>query len=424
MDLTKQGDLAPGHMVADRYRVQGLLGKGGVGVVYAVFDEHLARKAALKLLLTTHAGNKQVVERFQREARIAASIAHPGIVDMYERGAHHGLLYLVMEYLDGENIESRIERVGQQPVPFVARVGVDMCSALFAAHQRDIVHRDIKPSNVFLAESGDFFDIVKVLDFGLAKLHEGERLTRSNQVFGTLSYMPPEQLTSSTRVTPAADVYAVGCVLYELLAARPPFVAASQAALGLAILQDPPPALRSFRPDVPQALAQVIERALHKSPLSRYRDAGELGDALYPIAEQLGELSPPRRPRRAAASAMAATWVVGGAGVGGREAAARAVTAGMSSADGLPIARVGQVTVEMSSPGSSSSAPSSPLSGAQLAPRVNTNAWSVAESERPAASDIDDASAVKLAGADAIKTVIAVALGVMALTIGIAWLFF
>jgi serine/threonine-protein kinase len=291
-----------------------------------------------------------------------------------------------------------------------------MCSALFAAHQRDIVHRDIKPSNVFLAESGDFFDIVKVLDFGLAKLHEGERLTRSNQVFGTLSYMPPEQLTSSTRVTPAADVYAVGCVLYELLAARPPFVAASQAALGLAILQDPPPALRSFRPDVPQALAQVIERSLDKSPLSRYRDAGELGDALYPIAEQLGELSPPRRPRRAA-SAMAATWVAGG---GGREAAARAVTAGVSSADGLPIARVGQVTVEMSSPGSSPAASSAPRS----APRMATNAWSVAESERPAASDVDDSSVVKLAGTDAIKTVIAVALGVMALTIGIAWLFF
>lgn len=421
MDLTKQGDLPPGHMVADRYRVQGLLGKGGVGVVYAVFDEHLARKAALKLLLTTHAGNKQVVERFQREARIAASIAHPGIVDMYERGAHNGLLYLVMEYLDGENIEGRIERAGQQPAPFVARVGVDMCSALFAAHQRDIVHRDIKPSNVFLAESGDFFDIVKVLDFGLAKLHEGERLTRSNQVFGTLSYMPPEQLTSSTRVTPAADVYAVGCVLYELLAARPPFVAASQAALGLAILQDPPPALRSFRPDVPQAFAQVIERALHKSPLSRYRDAGELGDALYPIAEQLGELSPPRRPRRAAPSALAATWVVGG---GGREAVARAVTAGLSSPDGLPIARVGQVTVEMSSPGSQSAASSAASSAPSSVPRVNTNAWSVAESERPAASDVDDTSAVKLAGADAIKTVIAVALGVMALTIGIAWLFF
>jgi serine/threonine protein kinase len=414
MDLTKQGDLPAGHMVADRYRVQGLLGRGGVGVVYSVFDEHLARKAALKLLLNSHAGNKQVVERFQREARIAASIAHPGIVDMYERGAHNGLLYLVMEYLDGENIERRIERAGQQPAAFVARVAVDMCSALAAAHKRDIVHRDIKPSNVFLAESGDYFDIVKVLDFGLAKLHEGERLTRSNQVFGTLSYMPPEQLTSSTRVTPAADVYALGCVLYELLAARPPFVAASQAALGLAILQDPPPALRSFRPDVPQSFAQVIERALHKSPLARYRDAGELGDALYPIAEQLGELAPPRRPRRPAQSALASTWVIG------REAAARAPTKGMEEPDSVPIARVGQVTMEMSS-----LAPSASVSEVRESPaRIATNAWSVAESERPAASEVDEASVVKLAGVDAVKTVIAVALGVMALTVGIAWLFF
>jgi serine/threonine-protein kinase len=401
MDPTKQGDLPAGHMVANRYRVQGLLGKGGVGVVYSVFDEHLARKAALKLLLTTHAGNKEVVERFQREARIAASIAHPGIVDMYERGAHNGLLYLVMEYLDGENIERRIERVGPQPVPFVARVGVDMCSALAAAHQRDIVHRDIKPSNVFLAESGDYFDIVKILDFGLAKLHEGERLTRSNQVFGTLTYMPPEQLTSSTRVTPAADVYALGCVLYELLAGRPPFVAASQAALGLAILQNPPPALRSLRPDVSQAFAQVIERALQKSPQARYRDAGELGDALYPIAEQLGELAPPRRPRRGSGSPLGSTARTSGTD--------RQVPAGAPTAP--PLAPAGQETREMSAVG----APQR---------RVATNAWSVAESERPSASEVDDASSLKLAGADAIKTVIAVALAVMAVTIGIAWLFF
>jgi len=413
MDPTQQGDLPAGHLVADRYRVQGLLGKGGVGVVYSVFDEHLARKAALKLLLTTHAGNKQVVERFQREARIAASIAHPGIVDMYERGAHNGLLYLVMEYLDGENIERRIERGGQQPAAFVARVGVDMCSALAAAHQRDIVHRDIKPSNVFLAESGDYFDIVKVLDFGLAKLHEGERLTRSNQVFGTLSYMPPEQLTSSTRVTPAADVYALGCVLYELLTARPPFVAASQAALGLAILQDPPPALRSLRPDLPPAFAQVIERALHKSPQARYADAGELGDALYPIAEQLGELAPPRRPRRPGSSSQggsqASTWS------SARPALVNAPTAPPTDTPNIfpsmPFARAEQETMEMSAVGAAQ-------------PRTATNAWSVAESERPNASELDDTSAVKLGGADAIKTVIAVALGVMALTIGIAWLFF
>jgi serine/threonine-protein kinase len=410
MDPTKQGDLPAGHMVANRYRVQGLLGKGGVGIVYSVFDEHLARKAALKLLLTTHAGNQQVVERFQREARIAASIAHPGIVDMYERGAHNGLLYLVMEYLDGENIERRIERAGKQPVPFVARVGVDMCSALAAAHERDIVHRDIKPSNVFLAESGDYLDVVKILDFGLAKLHEGERLTRSNQVFGTLSYMPPEQLTSSTRVTPAADVYALGCVLYELLAGRPPFVAASQAALGLAILQDPPPALRSLRPDVQQDFAQVIERALQKSPQARYRDAGELGDALYPIAEQLGELAPPRRPRRGAGAPLASrasTWT------NSQQAPASAPTAPPTDTPqpSLPFASAGQVTKESSSVGA-------------VPTRAATNAWSVAESERPNASDVDDASSVKLAGPDAVKTVIAVALGVMAVTIGIAWLFF
>lgn len=408
MDPSKQGDLPAGHLVADRYRVQGLLGKGGVGVVYAVFDEQLARKAALKLLLTTHAGNAQLVERFQREARIAASIAHPGIVEMYERGAYHGLLYLVMEYLEGESLEQRIGRAGPQPAAFVTRVGIDMCSALAAAHQRDIVHRDIKPSNVFLAESGDYFDIVKILDFGLAKLHEGERLTRSNQVFGTLSYMPPEQLTSSTRVTPAADVYALGCVLYELLTARPPFVAASQAALGLAILQDPPPPLRSQRPDVPAALAAVIDRALHKSPLARYRDAGELGDALYPIADSLGELAPPRRPRRTSMQTGA-----GPSADAAREAAGTAHTLASS----LPIAHAAQVTLEMPAVGPRS-VPAAPFVG------HSTNAWSVAESERPSLEDDEDASSTALEGSDALKTVVAVALGVMALTVGIAWLFF
>jgi serine/threonine protein kinase len=415
MDLSAQGELPAGHLVADRYRVQGLLGRGGVGVVYAVLDEHLARKAALKLLLTTHAGNAQLVERFQREARIAASIAHPGIVEMYERGAHAGLLYLVMEYLEGENLESRLERLGPLPSSFVARVGNDLCSALAAAHERDIIHRDIKPSNVFLAESGDYYDIVKVLDFGLAKLHEGERLTRSNQVFGTVSYMPPEQLTSSTRVGPAADVYAIGCVLYELLAGRPPFVAASQAALGLAILQDPPPPLRAQRPEVPSALAAVIERALQKLPTARFRDAGEMADALYPIAESLGELTPPRRPRRSV-QPHAVTQM--GPSFGDLQALASARTVAPSSPQ---FARAEQVTLEL--PGPTQTPPTAQRSFAQQPSASSTNAWSVAESERPSAPLLDDEPGHKLGGVEAIKTVLWVALGVMAMTLALVWLF-
>jgi eukaryotic-like serine/threonine-protein kinase len=386
--VPSSAELRAGHLVAGRYRIQQAIGRGGMGVVYQVYDEQLARKAALKLLLTVHANNAQMVERFQREARITASIGHPGIVDIHERGSHQGALYLVMEYLEGENLERRLSQAGPLPVPFVARVGTDLCSALAAAHAREIVHRDVKPSNVFLAEQGEYFDVVKVLDFGMAKLHVGERLTGSNQVFGTLAYMPPEQLTGSNKVTPASDTWAIGCVLYELLTGKTPFRGPSETAVGIAIMNDPPRPVRHARPDVPRALSDAIERALAKAPEDRYRNAGELGDALFEIADRLGALEPPRKRRS-----------LGQSGANHPAGLAR------SARHSAPIAHASERTMELG-----------------VAAYMPLDAWAVAESERPVASEPVHIPTHGLDQLDALKTVVVVALMVMGLTLLVAWL--
>jgi serine/threonine protein kinase len=293
----KHSAFAPGHRIAGRYRLEQVIGLGGMGAVYAAMDEELSREVAVKLLLSGHAGDRRVAERFEREARAAAAVQHPGVVQVYGHGADAGLLYLVMERLHGESLDARIRRTPRLPLPWVARVGSDLCAALAAAHARGVVHRDLKPSNVFLAEAGNIVDVVKLLDFGLAKLHEAPQLTASDQMFGTLAYMAPEQIQRASAAVPASDLYAVGCVLFELISGQRPFAAPGTAALTMSILEDRPRALASLRRDVPPALAALVERCLRKKPAQRFRSARELGDALYGIAEELGETEPEHSPQ-------------------------------------------------------------------------------------------------------------------------------
>ena len=276
--------LAAGTLLAGRYRVGRLLGRGGMGAVYLAEHLELRKSVALKVLLPELASVPDVVHRFLQEARAAASLRHPGIVDVIDLGQDGDTAFLVMELLDGEELADRIAR--DPPLTFreVARIGWLVCDAVAAAHERGIVHRDLKPANVFLVRDKEGLRI-KVLDFGIAKVASTERplLTQTGQVIGTPQYMSPEQLRDSASVDARTDVYAIGAILFEMLARRPPFLADSYPALVLAVCGEELPDLRRYRPDVPPALEAIVRAALEKTTEARTQSAVLLGAALRPF---------------------------------------------------------------------------------------------------------------------------------------------
>ena len=282
-------ELQPGHVVAGRYRIVGALGRGGFGAVYEAEHVTLKRLVALKVLLPALAGNAEVVQRFMREARSAASIGHPGIVEVFDLGSDEGVAFLAMEKLEGEELFDRIQREHPLAPNLVARIGMDLADAIATAHEHGIIHRDLKPQNVFLARKGRRRDIVKVLDFGIAKLAEAERadtpLTRTGQIFGTPLYMSPEQLRAAKDLDGRADVYAIGAILYESLAGHPPFSAETYSELVLKVATEEPPPLASLRSDVPPALIAIVQRAMHKDRDQRTESAKALADALEAFLE-------------------------------------------------------------------------------------------------------------------------------------------
>ncbi|MFT3713202.1 MAG: protein kinase [Archangium sp.] len=295
------GELIEGTKVAGRYVVVRLLGRGGMGAVYEARHEELGKLVALKVLLPKFAEDTELVARFFREARAAAAIHHPGIVDIYDLGRDGSLAFIAMELLKGEELTTRI-RFGSPLGPaFVAAVGLEIAEALSAAHERGVIHRDIKPQNIFLAEHGRDREVVKILDFGIAKLTEGEpldaQLTRTGQVFGTPLYMAPEQAHARKDLDARIDVYAIGAVLYEALAGAPPFEADSYPSLMLKIVGEPPRPLLSLRPELPPALVELVGRAMAKDRDHRFSTTRELADALASLLQTLPP-DPPSEPRR------------------------------------------------------------------------------------------------------------------------------
>ena len=262
-----------GALLAGRYRIRAVLGGGAMGMVYAATDERAQRPVAIKVLHPDCAERPELVARFALEARAAQRIEHPGVVRVLEFGRHEGRPYLTMEHIDGEDLRAVLSRQGLPAVERVVRWGVELCAAIEAAHALGIVHRDIKPSNLLITSDGDH---LKVLDFGLAK-QPGTVLTASGQVFGTLAYMPPEQLTSAKSVGPTADIYAIGVLLYECLSGALPFVEASNSALILRIVNDPPPPIRRA---LPEGLAELVGQCLAKGAAERFASCAALGTAL------------------------------------------------------------------------------------------------------------------------------------------------
>ncbi len=276
---------AVGETVGGKYKIERVLGEGGMGVVFEAIHGRLGQKVALKMLLPELVQQAELVARFEREARAAAQLRHRNtarVVDVDATPA--GVPFMVMELLHGHDLESELQARGQLPIGEAVHWLLQACSAMTEAHRLGIVHRDLKPSNLFLSSEPDGSVAVKVLDFGISKVQTDDvKVTTTNSQMGTPLYMSPEQVRSAKNVDHRTDVWSLGVILYELLAGRPPYMG-SAAGIGAAIVNDPAPPLRELRAEVPEALEKTIERALAKDPAARFASTDELAAALAPFS--------------------------------------------------------------------------------------------------------------------------------------------
>jgi eukaryotic-like serine/threonine-protein kinase len=282
LSIASGGDmLRPGTVFANRYEVKGILGAGGMGVVYRAIDRELQEPVAIKTLRPEALRDATALERFKQEIRLARKIAHRNVVRTYDLGELNGMYYLTMEYVEGTSLKQLIESRGKLPVSVTLTVGKQLCRALEVAHQEGVIHRDIKPQNLVVDPSG----FLKVMDFGIARLvnpPKGKGLTEAGVSIGTPDYMSPEQLTGA-ELDARSDLYSAGVVLFECVTGRLPFQADTVYALIAKHIEEEPPNPRGVDPGVPEALARVILKAMAKQSAARYRSAGELHDALAAI---------------------------------------------------------------------------------------------------------------------------------------------
>jgi eukaryotic-like serine/threonine-protein kinase len=284
----------PGEILAGKYRVESIVGAGGMGVVMSATDTSLGRAVAIKFLSPEKASKDGAIARFMREARAAASLESEHVVKVYEVATHtSGVPYIVMELLRGQDLSQVVASRGPLPMYDAADYLLQACEALSAAHARGIVHRDLKPQNLFLTQRADGSPCVKVLDFGISKAADSAEvnLTSTDMVMGTPLYMSPEQVRSLKSVDHRTDIWSLGAILQELLTQRPAFDGASASALCAAIAMDPPRSLRAQRPDLPPELEGVVLRCLHKDPAGRFPDVAALGAAIAPFASDRGRQS-------------------------------------------------------------------------------------------------------------------------------------
>src|SRR5881398_1972740 len=253
-----------------RYRIVSKLGTGGMANVYLAEDEVLGRRVAIKILNDRHAGDDQFVERFRREAKNAASLSHPNIVSIYDRGEAEGTYYIAMEYLDGRSLKELIVSRGPAPVGVAVEYARQILSALRFAHRHGIVHRDIKPHNALVDGDGR----VKVTDFGIARAGMSQ-MTETGSIVWTAQYLSPEQARGG-EVDPRSDLYSLGVVLYELLTGKTPFDGDTPVEIAMKHLSSAPKPPSKLRSDVPPELDKIVLRALAKDPNDRYQSADEM----------------------------------------------------------------------------------------------------------------------------------------------------
>jgi eukaryotic-like serine/threonine-protein kinase len=336
-----------GDLIAEKYRLEDIAGEGGMGIVYAAEHVVLNQRVAVKVLVPDAAGSEAMVERFAREARAAARIVSEHVARVLDAGSlSSGAPFLVMEFLEGCDLEELAALQKTLPVRDVADYAIQALDGLAHAHAVGIVHRDLKPANLFLACCPDGSNVIKLLDFGISKAMAGKpedkRLT-GQHVLGSPVYMSPEQLRNAPDIDARADLWSLGVVMYELLAGRPPFDGEGVGEIFAAILEQSPVPLSELCPNVPLALSNVIAKCLERDPKDRWSNAGELARALAPFgpetasprveraelvlarARSMKHLSTPLEMRRLVQAIDEAAW--------------RAITTGTKSTPPLPLSK-------------------------------------------------------------------------------------
>ncbi|HVH47660.1 MAG TPA: protein kinase [Labilithrix sp.] len=301
-----------GDVVADKYRIDGVLGVGGMGFVLSAKHVDLEQWFALKFLNEQFLREKALIERFTQEAKAACRIRSEHVARVYDVGVHQGAPFLVMEHLNGRDLATVVAESGALRIHDAVEYTMQACEALADAHRQGIVHRDIKPENLFLVEH-EGLPSIKVLDFGISKTvltgaDQASRLT-GELTLGTPCYMSPEQIRSTATADARSDLWSLGVVLYELLSGKEAFRAASVTGVCAAVLEEDPEPLWRLRPEIPRELAEVVAKCLAKDPAERYANVAELAVALLPFA-----------PARALVSAERSSSLMRTArDVGGRE---------------------------------------------------------------------------------------------------------
>ena len=286
-----------GAVLGGAYEVIRLLGEGGMGAVYESTHLRLNKRVAIKVMARDLASNEEALARFRREAEVTSRLGHPHLVNVMDFGAtDSGEPYLVMEYLDGEDLDHRIRNLGRLPLETAVEITRQVASALAAAHDEGIVHRDLKPANIYLVKVKGEADFVKVLDFGISKIKASRtKLTRASAVMGTPEYMSPEQATGLIEeIDHRADQWALGCIAWEMLSGYAPFRADDMAALFYQVINMDPHPLSKRAPGLPPDVEPVLRRALAKQAEDRYPSIKDFARAFEAAATGFTrELTPP-----------------------------------------------------------------------------------------------------------------------------------
>jgi serine/threonine protein kinase len=296
VDREASFDVRPGDVLAGKYRIERILGRGGMGVVVAAHHLQLDEKVALKFLLPEALHSPEAVGRFVREARAAVKIKSEHVARVVDVGQlENGAPYIVMEYLDGGDLADWLQHRGALPIGQAVDFILQTCEAIADAHALGIVHRDLKPANLFCIRRSDGQLSIKVLDFGISKVTTagapGHDMTRTSALMGSPFYMSPEQMQLSKGVDSRTDIWALGIILFELVTGRTPFVAQAVTELAIKVVNEPPASLRALVPSAPRALEQVIARCLEKDRARRFQTVGELAIALSDFGSKAARTS-------------------------------------------------------------------------------------------------------------------------------------
>ncbi|MDD5369003.1 MAG: protein kinase, partial [Anaerolineaceae bacterium] len=276
-----------GQILGNRYRIEELLGQGGMSAVYKATDPNLQRTVAVKLIHPHLSSNDEFIRRFESEATAIARLRHPNIVQVFDFNHDADLYYMVLEFVPGETLQSRIKRMNDSgrhlPIRDVLHFTIDICKAADYAHQRGLIHRDIKPANVMLDVNGNAI----LMDFGIARILGGQQHTATGAVLGTALYMSPEQI-QGLHPDARSDIYSLGVTLFETLGGQPPFEADSAMTLMMKHLNDPVPDLSKLHPGIPEAVKAIVNRALEKDRANRFQTCAEMAAALQEALDQVG----------------------------------------------------------------------------------------------------------------------------------------